>query len=161
MDDHGANTLHTTVLLGRDRRSGHATVTKQPLPAPCNVDLLNKNGCTLLHVAVTYGHATVTEQLIVARGNVDLQANNGGTPLHITVHEGYVSVTKELLTAHCNVDLQTKKDLTALQFAEGQGHPGIATLIRNKSRRHRCLADAWSSTDSSQNPSSTGAQARR
>jgi hypothetical protein len=43
-----------------------------------------------------------------------------------------MSVVKQLIAARCNVDLQAKNGCTALQAAEGQGHAGIATLIRNK-----------------------------
>ena len=38
--------------------------------------------------------------------------------------------------ARCNVDLKANNDATALQFAQDQGHAGIA-MIRNK-RRKKC-----------------------
>ena len=44
---------------------------------------------------------------------------------------GREAVTEELLAASCNVHLQDNDGSTALQFAEDQGHAGIATLIRN------------------------------
>ena len=53
------------------------------------------------------------------------------TPLHEAAGGGHEAVTKQLLAARCNVDLQINTGATALQVAEGQGHAGIASLIRN------------------------------
>jgi ankyrin repeat protein len=62
--------------------SGHATVAKQLIAAPCNVDLQDKEGHTPLYYAAGNGHAAFTKPLIAARCNVDLQEKKGRTPLH-------------------------------------------------------------------------------
>jgi ubiquitin len=55
--------------------------------------------------------------------------------LHYAAAKGHAAVTKQLLAARCNVDLQANNGATAQQLAEGQGHAGIATLIRNKKHK--------------------------
>jgi ubiquitin C len=49
--------------------------------------------------------------------------------------EGNVDVAQLLLAARCNIDLKAMNSLTALQAAEGAGHAGIATLIRNTKKK--------------------------
>ena len=56
----------------------------------------------------------------------------GITPLHFAAKKGREVVIKQLLAARCNVDLRDNNGATALQFAERQGHTGIAMMIRNK-----------------------------
>jgi hypothetical protein len=81
------------------------------------------------------------------------------------VHE---AVTKQLLPARCTVDLKAINGYTALQAAERQ-HAGTATLIRNKKQETPLLGSRVVDesvdesmnglSESSQSPSSTGAQA--
>jgi ankyrin repeat protein len=46
----------------------YAKLPERPWVVLCNVDLLEKNGFTPLHIASQNGHETVTMKLIVARG---------------------------------------------------------------------------------------------
>jgi hypothetical protein len=51
---------------------------------------------------------------------------------------GHTTVTKQLIATDCNIDLQGNDGATVcatvLQFAEVQGHAGIATLTRNRNQ---------------------------
>ncbi len=110
------------------------------------------------------GDAAKVSRLLSAQGEqsfINYQDARGSTPLTFAAQNGHAAVAKQLISARCN-DLQMENWSTALQLAWFQGHAGIASLIRNrKQETPLLLADAWSSTDSSQSPSSTGAQARR
>ena len=111
-------------------RDGHAAKVSTLLSthgAKSFINFQNAQGITPLHAAAFGGHEAVTEKLLAARCSVDLQdAKYGYTALHAAAFNGHAAATTQLLAARCNVDLQAKNGATALQYAEGQGHTGIA-----------------------------------
>lgn len=56
-----------------------------------NIYILDTNGCTALHYAVTLGHADCTALLLAHGAKVNRQDRRGRTPAHCGCAKGQVS----------------------------------------------------------------------
>jgi hypothetical protein len=74
---------------------------------------------------------------------------------------GHSAVTTQLLPARCNVDLKANNGATALQYAQGQGHAAIVTLIRNRKQEAPLLGRRVVINGLVARPELNGRQARR
>ena len=67
-----------------------------------NINIVNSQGDTPLHVAVTYRHATIVKILLANGANPNLQNDRGETPLHLAARYGPESVVRLMLKSGGN-----------------------------------------------------------
>ena len=90
----------------------------------------DKNGNTLLHLAVMGGNMVVTKFLLSRGANVNVKNSSGGeTPLGYAVSFGRVEFVKLLLSKGANVNAKNNVGGTILGYAVSSGRVEIAQLL--------------------------------
>ena len=82
----------------------------------------DKNGSSILHVALTSKHPKLAEWIIEHGGKVSVADALGQTPLHIAVANGYTSIATKLLEAGASVDACDNGGNTPLSVASKRGN---------------------------------------
>jgi len=100
------------------------------LKGKINIDEMNIDGKTALHLAVEYDHHKVIEALVTIGANVQAKNNFGKTALHLAAQEGYTKAVSALLRAK-KIDIEVKDDntQTALYWAAKEGHIKIVKIL--------------------------------
>ena len=86
-----------------------------------NLNIVNNNGETPLHIAICESLQDVSTALIKNKVNLNVQDNEGRTPLHIAVSKGACYLAKDLVNNHAKVNLQDKNGNTPLHEAAYRG----------------------------------------
>jgi len=99
-----------------------------------DVDYVDDEGETALHVSAQDGELDVTRLLLNAGANVNVIKHHGGTPLHLAAEEGHAEIAKALADAGANVEMLDDDGRTPLHRACGSETPDVAVgavLIRS------------------------------
>ena len=95
-------------------------------------DLADKNGYTLLHMAVVYEKKRKLKKIISLGYNVNAQTNNGLTAITIAAKQGVVYSVKQLLGAGADPSIEDDQGLNAMHFAIIQRRKPIIELLKDK-----------------------------
>ncbi|MEA9393255.1 ankyrin repeat domain-containing protein [Acerihabitans sp. TG2] len=128
-DDEGNSALHFAVDLNMD------DVVDWLLTRYCNINVVNNNKITALHIAVTINSAVLVKKLIMQPTiAINRQDKAGNTPLILAVLSGNVDITADLL-AHKDIDINEVdvKGWSPLHIAAYNGHVAMLTLLTQKS----------------------------
>ena len=84
------------------------------------IDDQNKNGYSILHIAVRSGQAAVAEFALANGADINLRSNSKKTPLHYTAQYNQLALAKLLVAAKADLAAKDKKGRTALDLATGE-----------------------------------------
>ena len=95
---------------------------------------VNKEGRTLLHLAVIYEKNDITELLIKMGANVNVRDNLGWAPLHYSVQSKLINVTTLLTDRGADLEIRDNYGNTPLWRAtfSSQGKGELITLLIDK-----------------------------
>jgi ankyrin repeat protein len=96
-------------------QKGGASQVKDLIDAGANVNVLNNNKETPLHLART---ADIADVLLKAGISIEAEDNNKKTPLHSAVFNDKIDVAKKLLQEKANIDARDKYGYTPLHYAK-------------------------------------------
>jgi ankyrin repeat protein len=97
---------------------GHVNVIKLLMELDDQIiNIVNNNGDTPLHMAVTNNRVNVTTMLCEYGADLDITNNYGRTPLHIAAGNKDVDMVTMLVGYGANPDLQDKFGETAMHYA--------------------------------------------
>merc|ERR1712000_198887 len=97
-----------------------------------DLNFLNDDGWSSLHVACENGHAGCATILLDHGANMDIQDyNDWNTPLHIVCQYGHEGCVTLLLNHGANMGIQNNKGSTPLHIACQYGKEGCITLLLN------------------------------
>ena len=94
-----------------------------------NVDDVDEQGQSLLHMAVLGAHFALVDFLVSKGANVNVQDNNGKTPLHHACRIRDIATTKLLLASGIDTEILTHNGKTALHVAAKLGDVPLARLL--------------------------------
>ncbi|MCJ1384369.1 hypothetical protein MMC17_007485 [Xylographa soralifera] len=94
-----------------------------------NVDDVNEQGQSLLHMAVIGAHFALVDFLISRGANVNVQDISGQTPLHHACRVRNVAIAKLLLGSRIDTEILTHNGKTALHIAVELGDIALARLL--------------------------------
>lgn len=102
-------------------------------PHPARLNLRNKAGQTLLHLACILGMQRFVAALLARGASPNLRDKNGYTPMHFAALHNKPEIVKRLLLNKANAKIQTKNGETPqdLAFKMAHGRPD-----QTSSRRH-------------------------
>jgi ankyrin repeat protein len=82
-----------------------------------NVDTVNQDGLTALHVACQEGRRPAAEQLLAGGADIHARTRHEQTPLHVAACEGHGEVARILIAAGADVNARDRDGRTAMWFA--------------------------------------------
>ena len=120
-----------------------------------NVNVLNNNNWSPLHVAASAGDGDTTSVLIDAGADINATTSTGFSVLHIDVREGNEDLLQLHLNAGADPNIQTTKGSAALTQAIAHHKPSMAQMLLSKgadpmlvdSTGRRCID--WAQSDPS------------
>ena len=95
------------------------------------IDDQNKDGYSILHIAVRSGQAAVAEFALANGADINLRSNSKKTPLHYTAQYNQLALAKLLVAAKADLAAKDKKGRTALDLATGEAKREIAQYLRD------------------------------
>ena len=95
------------------------------------IDDQNKDGYSILHIAVRSGQAAVEEFALVHGADINLRSNSKKTPLHYPAQYNRLALAKQLVEAKADLAAKDKKGRTALDLATGEAKREIAQYLRD------------------------------
>ena len=93
------------------------------------LDLLDKDGCSLLHHAAKRGSTLICDFLVERGADVNAKAKDGRTPLHMSLN---LETTAYLVDKGSDVRAKDKKGLTPLHLMVSGFHVGLAKYLLDK-----------------------------
>ena len=94
-----------------------------------NVDDVDEQGRSMLHMAVIGAHFALVDFLISKRANVNIQDSSGQTPLHHVCRVRDIAIAKLLLGSKVNTEILTHTGKTALHVAVEREDIPLARLL--------------------------------
>ena len=109
-------------------------ITEFLLQKNANINSVNKNGCTSLHVAVNKQHTNCVRVLLKYKCDVNIQDSYGDTALHDIISkeitkESKIIVDMLLATPSINLSLRNKRGFNILQYASLKGNYMYTQII--------------------------------
>ncbi|KAK9461261.1 uncharacterized protein V1516DRAFT_624531 [Lipomyces oligophaga] len=86
-------------------------------PYEMALDLQNKNGQTMLHLAATIGFQSLVSALICREASVSIRDASGYTPLHCAVMQGHTEIVRRLLSTGADPLIATYGNSNAIDLA--------------------------------------------
>ncbi|KAH6641229.1 ankyrin repeat-containing domain protein [Chaetomium tenue] len=123
---------------------GFLRVVKGLLTQGADLDKLDDDNSTPLHLASANGHAMVVKRLLrkskrqgVDNPSLEKRSGSGLTPLIAAATEGHSRVVQLLLDEGANLDAVGKNNETALKGAIKNGHAAVIKLLYDKMKEER------------------------
>ena len=117
--------------LFRSAFTGDVQTVSAILDRGCPVDVVNRVGCTALHIAASRGHVEVVGVLVKRGASVDVCSSDGRTPLHLAASNGDLGVVGDLLglSAQASMTVVVGNYGTPLHQAARKGHKEIVSVL--------------------------------
>ena len=92
-----------------------------------NINAVNKNGCTALHVAVNKQHINCVKVLLKYKCEVNIQDSYGDTAIHDIISKELTKESKQIIdmllaTPSINLSLRNKRGFNILHYASLKGN---------------------------------------
>jgi len=113
-------------------RNGRGNIVRLLLENGANIDGLQIERETTLHLAASNGHENMVGLLLDKGANVDGKNDDGSTALHLAAKGGHEDVVKLLLDKVANIDDKNNDGDTALHLAASSGHVNIVNLLLSR-----------------------------
>ncbi|WP_349967748.1 ankyrin repeat domain-containing protein [Wolbachia endosymbiont of Armadillidium arcangelii] len=97
-----------------------------------NINIINEEGNTPLHVAARYGRLDAVKGLLSRRANIDARNNVNNTPLHIAARYGQLDVVRELLDKKAKIYTGNKAGNAPLHVAARYGQLDVVKELLDK-----------------------------
>ena len=95
-----------------------------------NINDQNKDGYSILHVAIRSDQAVVAEFALANSADINLRSNSKKTPLHYAAQYNRLALAKQLVEAKADLAAKDKKGRTALDLATGEAKRELANYLR-------------------------------
>lgn len=97
-----------------------------------NIDVMDVEGNTALHIAVSRNSLECTRLLLESGADPNAQNNQGNTALHLAVSTNSLKCTHLLLHSGADPNVQNNQKASALHIAARLGHEGPMKLLLDK-----------------------------
>ena len=109
-------------LLHSACKNGQSLLVKNLLKAKVNINALDSEGLSPLHLAVIEGHIEVTNLLINEGANIEIKdLKCGSSPLLYACQNGRLKIVKILLEKGADINAKNYEGSCAIHFAAQSG----------------------------------------
>ncbi|XP_063399611.1 ankyrin repeat and SAM domain-containing protein 1A-like isoform X6 [Mytilus trossulus] len=119
-------------ITSKKRQSTASQVFTSFLKGSININCVDREGYTPLHLATLNGHKSAVECLLTLDASVSSKDNSGCTPLHLAAWKGYDEICTLFLTftnAIIPIDVQNSLGDTALHMAAQYGYKDVVDVL--------------------------------
>lgn len=111
---------------------------------PQNLDLLNYDGFTCLHVAAEHNHVDILLYLLDKGSNINAgDGKSGKTLLHFAAENNNIELTKILLQQRSvNIDAKSYNGCTPIMYANARSNSEVVRLLTEAGANTSCLDDS-------------------
>ena len=95
------------------------------------IDDQNKDGYSILHVAIRSGQAAVAEFALANSADINLRSKSKKAPLHYAAQYNRIALAKLLVEAKADLTAKDKKGRTPLDLAGGEARREMAAYLRS------------------------------
>ena len=95
------------------------------------IDDQNKDGYSILHVAIRSGQVAVAEFALANGADINLRSKSKKAPLHYSAQYNQLALAKLLVEAKADLAAKDKKGRTALDLAGGEAKRELAAYLRS------------------------------
>jgi len=113
-------------------REGNKGKVELLLSRGTDVNAMDKNGMTPLHVAAFGFNNDITELLLAKGADVNARNKDGMTPLHIAGFWSSRAKVEMLINKGANVNAKDNKEKIPLHYTALEGYAGIADVLLSK-----------------------------
>ena len=100
------------------------------LAAGAEVNAMDGDGLTPLHLAAENCHSNVVALLLAKGAKINVTAQDHATPLHLAAQEGCTDVVEVLLDRSAKINLRDNQNRTPLRRAEQWHQDAVAQLLK-------------------------------
>ncbi|XP_025103600.1 ankyrin repeat and death domain-containing protein 1A-like isoform X1 [Pomacea canaliculata] len=103
-----------------------------------NVNAVEKNERTALHLAAEAGHLDIVDKLLQMGAQIQKKDKSGATAVHLAAEKGHGQVVRRLLLVGVEVDDRDVEGRTALHMAAEHGHLEVVDLLLDYMANPNC-----------------------
>ena len=96
---------------------GRYDEAKEIFKTKTDINSVDENGDSALHVAARVNEADLVSFLIIKGADTELRNNEGDTPLHVAIKNDAIDAAKVLAIVHGDIFAKDANDNTALELA--------------------------------------------
>ena len=132
--------LHRLVIKALDDPDDAYLQINHLIDSGIDVDILDHQGNTALHIAAQNGLEAIVDRLLLAGAYMNANGDGGDTPLHLAVRAGHLACVKSLLRSeNINVNIANDQEDTPIHDAilgVATGHSAAADSILDELLDH-------------------------
>ncbi len=111
-------------------KEGNIVFVRRGLSKGADVNAVDSDGFTVLHLAVANNHKNIVELLVAKGADINAKDDDGFTPLHWTAIKGHKDIVELLIDNGANVNPKGDEfGMTPLHKAASKGHREITELL--------------------------------
>ena len=111
-------------------KEGNIVFVRRGLSKGADVNAVDSDGFTVLHLAVANNHKNIVELLVAKGADINAKDDDGFTPLHWTAIKGHKEIVELLIDNGANVNPKGDEfGMTPLHKAASKGHREITELL--------------------------------
>lgn len=100
-----------------------------------NLNAINRNWNTALHMAAKNGNSVIIKMLIDKGANVDARNKQGYTPLHTAVENNNLEAANEIINGKANVEIRADNMKRPIDIAMDKKEDSMITLLKNAMKK--------------------------
>lgn len=108
---------------------GRYDEAKEIFKTKTDINSLDENGDSALHVAARVNEADLVSFLIIKGADTELRNNDGDTPLHVAIKSNALDAAKVLAIVHGDIFAKDEAENTALELALAKGGAWYDAMI--------------------------------
>ena len=111
---------------------GRYDEAKEIFKTKTDINSVDENGDTALHVAARVNEADLVSFLIIKGADTELRNNDGDSPLHVAIKNDAIDAAKVLGIVHGDIFAKDSADNTALELALAKGPEWYDAMITSQ-----------------------------
>ena len=124
--------MHSAIALSKSLKTGDLLTAHRMLREGADVNGMDLDHWTPMHVAAYAGQATAIFEMIRCGGDPNVVNDADETPLHLAARQGHREAVEILLDHHAAIHTHSQHGQTPLSEATSTGHKELVRYLRRR-----------------------------